>query len=558
MKPRVFTSASVSVSKRRRLPRLALALLGATLGLTATVTSALSTSGSRPAGASSVPGEWLVASDGGVFSMGGAPFYGSAGGKWLAAPIVGIAPTPSGYGYWEDASDGGIFSYGDAAFYGSMGGKHLNAPIVGMATTPDGKGYWEVASDGGIFSYGDAHFYGSTGGLHLNARIVGLAPTSDGKGYWLVAADGGIFSFGDARFFGSTGSIRLNQPVVGMAPTADGGGYWVAARDGGVFSFGDAGFYGSTPALALAPVSAITATPDGKGYWEAAVNGAVYSHGDAVPFAATGMSLVKPVVGSALSILSFSLAHSVMTAPAGYSATSKVLDDQFSNLNNWNTYYGPGTRWNNENNLPSPYSGSNEPDSDDMAFYSPTQDVLMSGGGVSLQATPSSQWGSEGYSWASGVLTSKNPLPSTGWYVQVEAQMPDTSAGFWPAIWALPSSSAQELDGFEGGWPGSSPNQQGHSDTFASSGQIQQVWSTPGGANVSSGYNVYGFQYIPGTGMRFYLNGTQVYSSSANLAPESYYLFLQLQVAAPQTSGWHTTGGSTAGSMQIAEVQVYS
>ena len=247
-----------------------------------------------------------------------------------------------------------------------------------------------------------------------------------------------------------------------------------------------------------------------------------------------------------------------MAPPAGYSASQEVLEDQFANLSNWNTYFGPGTPWQNKGRLPSPYSGGNQPDDNDMAYYSPTQDVLMSGGGVSLEATPNSQFSSQGYTWESGVLTSKNPLPSTGWYVQVKAQMPDTSAGFWPAIWALPSSSAQELDGFEGGWPGTSPNEQGHSDTFASSGQIQQVWPTPGGVNVSSGYNTYGFQYIPGTGMRFYFNGTEVYSSSADLVPESYYLFLQLQVAAAQTSGWHTTGGTTPGSMQIAEVQVYS
>ena len=247
-----------------------------------------------------------------------------------------------------------------------------------------------------------------------------------------------------------------------------------------------------------------------------------------------------------------------MAAPAGFSASDMVLDDQFANLDNWNTYYGPGTRWNNLGNLPSPYSGGNQPDSNDMAYYSPTQDVLMSGGGVALEATPNSQFSSQGYSWESGVLTSKNPLPSGGWYVQVRAQMPDTGAGFWPAIWALPSNSAQELDGFEGGWPGSSPNEQGHSDTFASSGQIQQVWPTPSGVDISSGYNTYGFQYIPGTGMRFYFNGTQVYSSSADLSTEDYYLFLQLQVASSQTSGWHTTGGTTPGSMQIAEVQVYS
>jgi hypothetical protein len=553
-----FTSAP----RTHKVSLLALALLAVAYCSIAIVTSALTTRGPHSAGASSVPGEWLVDSNGGVFSMGGAPFYGSAGSQRLTAPVVGMAPTSNGGGYWEDASDGGIFAYGDAPFFGSMGGKHLNAPIVGMAATPDGKGYWEVASDGGIFSFGDANFYGSTGGLRLNAPIVGMETTSDGKGYWLVASDGGIFNYGDAGFFGSTGSIRLHQPVVGMAATPDGGGYWMAARDGGVFSFGDAPFYGATPALDLAPVSAITATPDGKGYWEAATDGAVYPHGDAASFGANGMSLSEPVVGAALSILSSPSSSSVpqgsMAAPAGFSASDKVLDDQFANLDNWNTYYGPGTRWNNEGNLPSPYSGGNQPDSNDMAFYSPTQDVLMSGGGVSLEATPNNQFSSQGYSWESGVLTSKNPLPSGGWYVQVRAQMPDTSAGFWPAIWALPSSSAQELDGFEGGWPGSSPNEQGHSDTFASSGQIQQVWSTPGGANVSSGYNTYGFQYIPGTGMRFYFNGTQVYSSSADLSTQSYYLFLQLQVASSGTSGWHTIGGSTPGSMQIAEVQVYS
>ena len=30
------------------------------------------------------------------------------------------------------ASDGGIFAYGDAPFRGSMGGQHLNRPMVGM------------------------------------------------------------------------------------------------------------------------------------------------------------------------------------------------------------------------------------------------------------------------------------------------------------------------------------------------------------------------------------------------------------------------------------------
>jgi hypothetical protein len=32
------------------------------------------------------------------------------------------------------ASDGGIFNYGDAPFYGSRGGQPLNKPIVGIAS----------------------------------------------------------------------------------------------------------------------------------------------------------------------------------------------------------------------------------------------------------------------------------------------------------------------------------------------------------------------------------------------------------------------------------------
>jgi hypothetical protein len=78
----------------------------------------------------------------------------------LNAPIVGIASTPTGKGYWLAAADGGVFTFGDAPFYGSEGGKPLNKPIVGISATPTGKGYWLVAADGGIFTFGDAPFDG--------------------------------------------------------------------------------------------------------------------------------------------------------------------------------------------------------------------------------------------------------------------------------------------------------------------------------------------------------------------------------------------------------------
>ena len=51
-----------------------------------------------------------------------------------------MASTPDGKGYWLVAADGGTFSLGDAAFYGSMTGKPLHASIVGISPTSNGGG----------------------------------------------------------------------------------------------------------------------------------------------------------------------------------------------------------------------------------------------------------------------------------------------------------------------------------------------------------------------------------------------------------------------------------
>jgi hypothetical protein len=242
---------------------------------------------------------WLVASDGGVFSFGGAGFYGSTGNIRLNKPVVGMAGTKDSGGYWLVASDGGVFAFGDAGYHGSTGGMVLNKPVVGMAATPDGGGYWLVASDGGIFAFGDAGFYGSMGNQVLNQPVVGMAATPDGGGYWLVAADGGIFAFGDAGFYGSTGDVPLNKPIVGMTADPDGHGYWFTASDGGVFAFG-APFFGSLGNVPQSrPIVAITASADGKGYWFTNDNGAVTAYGDATYWGSAPQVLNQPVVGMA-------------------------------------------------------------------------------------------------------------------------------------------------------------------------------------------------------------------------------------------------------------------
>ncbi len=165
--------------------------------------------------------------DSAVISFGAAADRGGPLGP-PAAPLVGMASSPTGLGYWIVGADGSVFSYGDAVFHGSMGSVHLNSPVVGIASTPSGGGYWLAAADGGVFGFGDAHFYGSMGAQHLNLPMVGMAVTPSGDGYWFVAADGGVYAFGDAPFLGSGVSHPHAGIVTGIAARPDGRGYWIS------------------------------------------------------------------------------------------------------------------------------------------------------------------------------------------------------------------------------------------------------------------------------------------------------------------------------------------
>ncbi|MHB8289458.1 MAG: putative Ig domain-containing protein [Acidimicrobiales bacterium] len=251
--------------------------------------------------ATTTPGYYEVASDGGLFSFGGAAFHGSMGAKRLNAPIVAMVTNADASGYWEAAADGSLSAFGDARLHGSMSGRTLNKPVVDMAATPDAAGYWEVAADGGVFAFGDAGFIGSMGAKTLNKPVVALAATPDAAGYWEVASDGGIFAFGDARFLGSMGGKPLNKPIVSIVATPDAAGYWEVASDGGLFAFGDARFLGSMGGKPLnAPVVGMVAVPGAYGYWEVASDGGIFSFGDARFLGSMGgKPLNKPIVGLA-------------------------------------------------------------------------------------------------------------------------------------------------------------------------------------------------------------------------------------------------------------------
>ena len=239
-------------------------------------------------------GYWLVGADGGIFSFGGANFYGSTGNLVLQRPVVGITPTPDDGGYWLVASDGGVFAFGDSTFEGSLpglgiapagtvgAGPSLDAPIIGMVPSATGHGYFMVGEDGGVFAFGDARFEGSCPGIGGCPGIAAsVVPDSTGYGYWLIMESGAVHAFGDASDLGGI-SAAPDNPVSSAARTPDGRGYWLLQIDGTVTGFGDAARLTDTASFGPADqATAVFPTADGNGYRVASEYGEVAAVGDA-------------------------------------------------------------------------------------------------------------------------------------------------------------------------------------------------------------------------------------------------------------------------------------
>lgn len=99
------------------------------------------------------------------------------------SPIVATATAPRG-GYWEVASNGSVYSFGGAKFYGSLPGDGVKTrTIVGICSTKDGDGYWLLSSTGTVYPFGDASKLGNAG-----ARASAIIP--DGAGYRVIYTDG--------------------------------------------------------------------------------------------------------------------------------------------------------------------------------------------------------------------------------------------------------------------------------------------------------------------------------------------------------------------------------
>jgi hypothetical protein len=147
-------------------------------------------------------GYWMVTNDGWFMTF-EENFYAPSPGasNTRKTPVVAVAtdPTRSGWGNqtgWAPVTAGGeVLAYGSWGGFGAPDPGKLTAPIVDIAPTPTGRGWTLVDTAGGVYPFGDATFHGAA---HTAAPVVSIAITPTGRGYWITTSDGTIVPFGDA------------------------------------------------------------------------------------------------------------------------------------------------------------------------------------------------------------------------------------------------------------------------------------------------------------------------------------------------------------------------
>ncbi|MGH9054638.1 MAG: hypothetical protein ACRDYY_02020 [Acidimicrobiales bacterium] len=203
-------------------------------------------------------GYWEAATDGGVFSF-NAPFYGSKGGQYLAAPVAGVTATEDLGGYWLFGTDGGVFTFGDAPYEGSIpGAGGSGGPQTVALVSPNGQGYWEVDADGGVFSFNET-FHGSLPPYASTLAVVSAAVYEDG--YCLLWDTGRIdcFTGSGAHSVLTYGSdSAYTDPAVGLSSTSDGAGLWAVTAEGQVSAYGDAIYEGQLASVPVGPIFSIS------------------------------------------------------------------------------------------------------------------------------------------------------------------------------------------------------------------------------------------------------------------------------------------------------------
>ena len=283
---------------------------------------------------------------------------------------------------------------------------------------------------------------------------------------------------------------------------------------------------------------------------------------------------------------------STLSAPAGWTAGEKTLDDTFQNLNNWN--YGIGGNTGNyypwSGSGTAPYYGSSEhmyasdydvpgnvsqtssgANSSLFSTYSP-QNFSSTGCGVTFTAhyTGARNWNTTNEGtltdyWTSGAMNTYNKVsfPTNGrtsFYVQIKAQMMGYNGidnGAWNALWLLPVGNwdEDEIDLQETGLQdNSSPN---YLNSTLQSSPSREIDSYRSSSNLSAGYHTYGVEVTSNGTITTYLDNVEtgtINDGTGLTGP--YYLVVNgaLFKQGKLGVGWTNTNDMK---MNIAEVQVY-
>ncbi len=211
-----------------------------------------------------------------------------------------------------------------------------------------------------------------------------------------------------------------------------------------------------------------------------------------------------------------------------------------------------------------------------QTVYSPANVTVNNGLTLSLSYDGGTQpWDGARWHTIGGAISTYNKVTfPASFYVQVQAKLPATTDGQWPAIWLLPNGppsagGSQEIDMDEGGMlgtggvpAGTSPN-----STFTPN------YIQPDGSNspdehgavsapaLNAGFHTYGMQIIAGKSISYYLDGALVWTHTTSVASDTWELIINIAEIAPGI-GWHVPAPSDistlpTSSMEVSEVQVY-
>ncbi len=220
------------------------------------------------------------------------PRMAAAGGRPPPGEPATAGVGATATGYLEVTSAGGVYNF-HTPWYGSAAGRELTSPVVGMAVDQATGGYWLVTAAGNVYNF-HAPWYGSAAGRHPTSRVTAIVATT--TGYLLATAHGNVYGFHTA-WHGSEAGGRLRAPVTGIAADLATGGYWLVTAAGQIYGF-DAPLHGSPAGLSLAPVVGMAATR--TGYLVASAAGNVYDFHTPFHGSDARSTLASPVVGVAV------------------------------------------------------------------------------------------------------------------------------------------------------------------------------------------------------------------------------------------------------------------